>query len=57
LEETIVLSNIKAVKNSNMEKIMRTMIELYKRNPEELIREFEGGEKAVEILENNIKIM
>ena len=36
---------------------MRTMIKLYKRNPEELIREFEGGEKAVEILENNIKIM
>ena len=50
------MSNIKAVKNSNMERIMRMTMELCRREPEELIREF-GGEKAVEMLNNNIKII
>ena len=35
---------------------MRMTIELYRKDLEELIREF-GGEKVVEILNNNIKIM
>jgi len=39
-----------------MEEIMRTTMKLYRKDPEELIREF-GGEKAVEILGNNIKIV
>jgi len=51
------MSNTKAVKNSNMEKVMRMMIKLCKRSLKELIREFGGGEKMVEILNNNIKIM
>jgi len=45
LEEMILLLNTKVVKNSNMEEIMRTTMELYKRSPEELIREFGGGER------------
>jgi len=52
----MLLSNTKAVKNSNIEEIMRTIIELCRKDLEELIREF-GGEKAVEILGDNIKIM
>ena len=45
----IPLSNIKAVKNRNIEGIIRIAEKLYRKDPEELIREF-GGEKAVEIL-------
>ena len=51
------MSNTKAVKNSNMEEVMRMMMELCKRSPKKLIREFGVGEKMVEILNNNIKIM
>ena len=50
------MSNTKAVKNSNMEEIMRIAMELCRRDLEELIREF-GEEKVVEILENNMKIL
>jgi len=56
LEEMIPLSDTKAVKNKNMEGIIRMAIELCRRDSEELIREFEE-EKIVEILGNNIKIL
>jgi len=52
----IPLLNIKVVKNRNMEGIVRMAEELCKRDLEKLIREF-GGEKVVEILGNNIKIL
>ena len=45
----ILLSNIKAVKNRNIEGIIRIAEKLCRKDPEELIREFEG-EKAVKIL-------
>ena len=52
----IPLSNTKAVKNGNMEGIIRMAMELCRRDSEELIREF-WEEKTVKILENNMKIL
>ena len=52
----ILLSDTKVVKNKNIEKVMRMAMELCRKDPKELTREF-WEEKAVEILKNNIKIL
>ena len=52
----ILLLDTKAVKNKNIEKVMRMAMELCRKDPKELTREF-WEEKAVEILKNNIKIL